>query len=187
MLTLFIWSQILAGIGMGISITAAQIKNSRVMRVMFFISALFRGTHFFFLGIPQAGIITFLTGSRWLASIFTHKKSVMVLFIIATFIAGWFNHAGIISALPVIAGVLGTLAAFSDNDRRMRVYLIIAMILWIIHNIVVFTPIGIVSSVFFLISSMVGYERFYHHNHIHLFHDQPVHKKNLGNKKEFES
>lgn len=177
MISLFIWSQILAGIGMGISVASAQIKNPVVMRVMFFISALFRGTHFLLLGIPQAGIITFVTGSRWLTSIFTHKKWVKVLFIVLIMVAGWFNHAGIISALPVIAGVLGTLAAFSPSDRNMRIYLIIAMILWVIHNIVVFTPIGILSSVFFLVSTMIGYERFYHHNHIQLFNDQPVHSE----------
>lgn len=182
MISLFIWSQILAGIGMGISVASAQIKNPKVMRVMFFISALFRGTHFLFLGVPQAGIITYVTGSRWLTSIFTHKKWVMIFFIIITMIIGWFNHAGIVSALPVIAGVLGTLAAFSNSDRRMRVYLIIAMILWVIHNIVVFTPVGIVSSVFFLISTMIGYERFYHHNHIQLFHDQPVHNSKESKK-----
>ncbi|MFT7327861.1 MAG: hypothetical protein ACI870_000032 [Crocinitomicaceae bacterium] len=177
MLTLFIWSQIFAGIALGISVTSAQIKNPVVMRVMFFISSLFRGTHFLLLGIPQAGVITFVTGSRWLTSIFTHKKWVKIFFIVIIIIAGWFNHAGIISALPVIAGVMGTLAAFSDRDRNMRIYLIIAMILWVIHNIVVFTPVGILSSVFFLISTMVGYERFYHHNHIQLFDRQPIYNK----------
>lgn len=183
MLSLFIWSQILAGIGMGISVASAQIKNPTVMRVMFFISALFRGTHFLLLGIPQAGIITFVTGSRWLTSIFTHKKSIMVFFIILTMTIGWFNRDGIVSSLPVIAGTLGTLAAFSNSDRRMRVYLIIAMILWVIHNIIVFTPIGILSSLFFLISTMIGYERFYHHDHIQLFHDQPVHNNKVHSEK----
>jgi hypothetical protein len=177
MFSIFIWSQILAAIGMGISVTSAQIKNPVVMRVMFFISALFRGTHFILLGIPQAGIVTFIIGSRWLSSIFTHKKSIKVFFIILIMVAGWFNHAGIISALPVIAGILGTLAAFSDSDRNMRIYLIIAMILWVIHNIIVFTPIGILSSAFFLMSNFIGYERFYHHNHIYLFHEQPVHDR----------
>jgi hypothetical protein len=177
MISLFVWSQILAAIGMGISVTSAQIKNPIVLRVMFFISALFRGTHFILLGAPQAGIVTFLTGSRWLTSIFTHKKWIKIFFIIIIMIAGWFNHAGIISALPVISGVLGTLAAFSQSDRNMRVYLIIAMILWVIHNIVIFTPIGILSSVFFLISNFIGYERFYHNNYIQLFDEQPVHDK----------
>jgi len=175
MLSLFVWSQIFAGIDMGISITSVQIKNPVAMRVMFFIAALFRGVHFLFLGIPQAGIITFITGSRWLTSIFTHKKWIKIFFITLIIVAGWFNHVGIISALPVISGVLGTLAAFTTNDRNMRTYLIIAMILWVIHNIVVFTPIGIISSIFFLISNIVGYERFYHHNHIYFHADQPIH------------
>ena len=177
MTTFFIWSQILAGIGMGISITSIQIKNPLIMRVMFFISSLFRGAHFILLGIPQAGVVTFITGSRWLGSIFTNKKWIKIFFIILIMTAGWFNHAGIISALPVIAGVLGTLAAFSNNDRNMRVYLIIAMILWLIHNIIVLTPIGILSSTFFLLSNFIGYERFYHHNHIYLFNEQPVDSK----------
>jgi len=175
MLSLFIWSQIFAGIGMGISVASAQIKNPIIMRIMYFIASLFRGTHFLLLGIPQAGVVTFITGSRWLTSIFTHKKWIKIFFILVIMIAGWFNHAGIISALPVIAGVLGTLAAFSQSDRDMRIYLIIAMILWVIHNIIVFTPVGILSSTFFLISNFIGYERFYHKNHILLFHDQPIH------------
>lgn len=183
MLSVFIWSQILAGIAMGISITSAQIKNPKVMRVMFFISSLFRGVHFLLLGFPQAGMVTFTTGSRWLVSIFTHKKWIKIFFIILIMILGWFNHAGIISALPVISGVLGTLAAFTPKDRNMRVYLIIAMILWVIHNIVVFTPVGIIASTFSLISIMIGYERFYHHNHIQLFHDQPVHNEKCPTKK----
>lgn len=182
MTTFFIWSQILAGIAMGISIASIQIKDGRVMRVMFFISSLLRGTHFFLLGIPQAGMVTFITGSRWLTSIFTHKKWVKLSFIVLILITGWFNHAGIISALPVIGGVLGTLAAFSDSDRRMRIYLIIAMVVWVIHNILVFTPIGIASSLFFLISNIVGYERFYHHDHIQLFNEQPVHNEKCPTK-----
>ncbi|MFT7016461.1 MAG: hypothetical protein ACJATX_000425, partial [Candidatus Paceibacteria bacterium] len=110
MLSFFVWSQILAGIGMGISIASVQIKNPVAMRVMFFIAALLRGVHFLLLGIPQAGIITFITGSRWLTSIFTHRKWVKIFFILIIIGSGWFNHIGIISALPVIAGVLGTLS-----------------------------------------------------------------------------
>lgn len=176
-MSLFIWSQILAGIGMGISIASVQIKNPVVMRVMFFVSALFRGVHFLLLGLPQPAIITFTTGSRWLTSIFTHSKWVKIFFIVLVLVLGWFNRGDIISALPVISGVLGTLAAFTAKDRNMRIYLIIAMILWVIHNIVVFTPVGVLSSLFFLISNMIGYERFYHHNHIQLFHRQPVHNE----------
>lgn len=177
MVSLFIWSQILAGIAMGISITSAQIKNPKTMRAMLFIASMFRGVHFLLLGIPQAGIITFTTGSRWLVSIFTHKKWIKIFFIILIMTLGWFNHAGIISALPVIAGVLGTLAAFTSKDRNMRIYLIIALMLWVIHNIIVVTPVGIISSVFSLVSVMIGYERFYHHDHIQLFHEQPVHNE----------
>lgn len=182
MISLFIWSQILAGIGMGISITSAQIKNPIVMRVMFFISSLFRGTHFILLGLPQAAIVTFTTGSRWLTSIFTHNKWVKILFIILILGIGAWRTETLIGILPIIAGVIGTLAAFSRKDRRMRILLISAMILWVIHNIVVFTPVGVLSSLFFLISNMIGYERFYHHDHIQLFHGQPVHNETCPTK-----
>jgi len=182
MISLFIWSQILAGIGMGISVTSIQIKNPVVMRVMFFIAALFRGTHFLLLGLPQAALVTFTTGSRWLTSIFTHNKYIKILFIFIIIGIGFWRTETILGILPIAAGILGTLAAFSARDRRMRVYLIIAMVLWVIHNILVFTPIGILSSLFFLISNMIGYERFYHHEHIQLFHDQPVHEARFSKK-----
>ena len=160
---------------MGISVASAQIKNPKVMRIMFFIASLFRGIHFVFLGFPQAAIITFTTGSRWLTSIFTHKQWVKIFFIIIILGIGVWQTRTLVGVLPVVSGVLGTLAAFTKQDRNMRVYIIVAMILWVIHNIIVFTPIGILSSAFFLISTMIGYERFYHHNHVQLFHHQPVH------------
>ena len=169
MFTLFIWSQILAGISMGISVTSIQIKTPKVMRFMFFISSIFRGTHFLLLGSPQAGLVTFLTGIRWFTSIFTHKKKIEALFIIIIIVFGIWQVNTWIGVLPIIAGVLGTMAAFDDSNRKMRIYLIIAMILWVIHNIAIFTPVGIISSVFFLISNMIGYERFYHDNHIMLY------------------
>ena len=175
MISIFIWSQIIALIGMILSVVAVQIKNAKVMRVVMFIAALFNGTHFLMLGVPQAGIIEYITGSRWIVSIITHRKLIMIFFIILIMGIGYMHADGIVSVLPVVAGVLGTLAAFSNNDRRMRVYLIIALVLWVIHNIIVFTPIGILSSLIFLISLIVGYERFYHHNHVLLFPHQPVH------------
>ncbi len=173
-MSVFIWSQVLAGIGMGISITSAQIKNPKMMRVMYFIASLFRGTHYLLLGTPNTGAITYITGSRWLTSIFTHKKIVEFAFIAIIIIYGFWNLKSWIDLFPIVSGTLGTLAAFSNSDRYMRVYVIIAMVLWVIYNITVFTPIGIMSSAFFLISNMVGYERFYHHNHIHLHVTQPV-------------
>lgn len=178
---LFIWSQVLGGISMGISITAAQIKNRTIMRIMLFVSSLFRGAHFLLLGVPQAGIVTFIAGSRWLTSIFTHKKIVKIFFIVLVLGIGIWRLDSVIGTLPIISTVLGTLAAFTPKDRNMRIYIIVAMILWIIHNIYVFTPIGIASSAFSLVSHFIGYERFYHHNHIQFHLRQPVHNEQCPN------
>jgi len=145
------------------------------MRILFFISSIFRGTHFLLLGTFSAGLVTYLTGTRWFASIYTQKKIAEVFFIILIVVFGFWRTETIIGVLPIVAGILGTLAAFTSRDRHTRVYLIVAIILWVIHNIVVFTPVGLVSSVFFLISNMIGYERFYHHNHVCLYNCQPVH------------
>lgn len=175
MTNLFLWSQILGGIAMLISIAAVQIKSLRAMRVMMFTSTLFRGTHFFLLGLPHAAIIEYVTGSRWLASVFTHRTWVKVLFILIILGIGLSIDEEWTGYLATLGAILGTLAAFSSSDRYMRVYLIIAMTVWVIHNVLVFSPIAIISSIFFLASTMIGYERFYHHRHIYLYPHQPVH------------
>ena len=175
MTSLFIWSQILAGIAMLIYIIAMQIRSNKMLRILMFVGGVINGTHFLLLGVPQATIIEYVTGSRWIVSIFTHRNSMKLFFIVSIMGIGLIHADGWVSALPVIGGVLGTLAAFTPNDRNMRVYLIIALILWVVHNILVFSPIAIASSLFFLISMMIGYERFYHHNHVHIYPYQPVH------------
>ncbi len=63
-MSLFVWSQILAAISMILSVTAVQMRSGRIMRIVMFIASVFRGTHFFFLGSPQAGWITYITGTR---------------------------------------------------------------------------------------------------------------------------
>ena len=167
--TFFITSQILAGISLVLSVISVQVKNGRSMRTLMTFSAILRGTHFLLLGAPQAAWITYLTGVRWFSSIFTKKKILMLIFILSMLIIGFYNYQHPIDILPIVSGILGTLAAFSTSNRYMRVYIIIAMVLWVIHNIVIFTPVGIASSIFFLISNIIGYERFYHHKHVCLY------------------
>jgi hypothetical protein len=134
-------------------------KRGTKFRLLFVASSIFAGTHFLLLGSVTAAIIVFINGLRWLVSIFSKKKIFVFLFIIGILTVGYFTYESWISVITIIAGILGVLAAFNPNQIVTRKILFIVAVLWIIYNSIIFTPVGIISEAFFLVSNVIGYYR----------------------------
>lgn len=74
---------------------------------------------------------------------------------------GYITYDGYEDVLAVTAMLFGTIAAFSADDKRLRHFMMIASLFIITHNIIILTPLGIFVEVFFLISNLLAYWRFY--------------------------
>jgi hypothetical protein len=61
---------------------------------------------------------------------------------------------------------LATFAVFQPNEKLLRQIMMIATICVITLNVVIFTPVGIVTETFFLGSNALSYWRFYIKNNI---------------------
>jgi len=156
---LFIISQILMFISFGITLVAFQLKKPSIFRIFFVVSSIFTAAHFILLGAYTAAIIVLISGSRWLASLFTKQKIFIAIFMVLAVVAAILTWDSWISLLPLAASLLGTLASFNTKEAHTRKILLGATSLWILHNTLVFTPVGIFAEGVFLVSNTVGYLR----------------------------
>lgn len=156
---LFLLSQLLVFLGTVVIFIAFQIKQDKLFRSSFVLAGLLISTHFILLGAYTAAAIGFINTSRWLISIFSKQKYWTWIFIGLFCIALYVTYSSWVSFVVFAAGILGTVAVFQKDQLRVRKIYMGIDVLWIISNIVIFTPIGVVSHILFLGSNVVGYKR----------------------------
>lgn len=155
----FIWSQILMFISMVLTFIAFQVKHDKYFRIFFVLSGFFTGFHFILLGAYTAATMIFISSSRWLVSIFSRDKYWFWFYIILFSVSLYFTYSSWISILPFAAVVFGTIAVFKSNQLDTRRVLLGVDTIWVINNILVFTPVGIISHLLFIVSGFVGYRK----------------------------
>ena len=161
MISSFILSQLLIGIAFIFDLSSFQFKNRKHILICFTIAASLISAHFFLLGEYTAGSVVALSAVRFIVSIFTTDKRMLWLFLVLILLAGAVTFDGFEDSLSISAMLLSTLSAFSIEDKKLRLFMMSASTLMITHNILVFTPAGILLESFFLASNLFAYYRFY--------------------------
>jgi ASC-1-like (ASCH) protein len=170
MFTPFLISQILIGIALVFDLASFQFKNRKRILICFAVAASLISTHFFLLGENTAGSVVALSAVRFVVSIFTTDKRLLWLFLGLILAAGVITFDGVEDVLSVSAMLLSTFSAFSAQDKRLRLFMMVASTLMITHNILIFTPAGIVLESFFLASNLFAYYRYYLKQKQHQMH-----------------
>ena len=161
MLSTFIVSQILIAIAFAFDLASFQFKVRTYTLICFTCAASLISIHFFLLGAVTAGAVVALSAFRFLVSIFTTNRNVLYVFLTAVLLASVATFDGIEDILITIAMLLSTFAAFSVNEKLLRKFMMVGTSLTIVHNILIFTPAGIILEIFFLGSNLLSYWRFY--------------------------
>ncbi len=85
----------------------------------------------------------------------------MYLFLIAVFGTAIFTFDGYLTLLAIGGSTLSTIGTFQDTDLKLRAYKVPSTMLWITHNALVPTPMGVLIECMFLGSNLLGFYRFY--------------------------
>ncbi len=157
----FLLSQILAGLALCADIVSFQLKKRAHILLCFIISCLLLSIHFICLGHWTAAGLALLACIRFIISFFTDKKRYALLCIAAVIAVIIYTWEGALSLLAGAAGITGTIAAFNNNDKRLRQIMFITTSLWIIHNILAGSPGAVAVEFTFLSSNAIGYFRYY--------------------------
>ena len=161
MLSNFIFSQILIAIAICVDILSFQFKEKNKILVCLVISTVLISCHFMLLGHLTAALLGLISVARYLSGIFTTSKRVMWLFLIIILITTISSFEGLLSILGGIGTCFTTIAAFRNDDKRLRQLMFIETTIWIVHNYLAGSPGAVLMETIFLVSNLVGYFRYY--------------------------
>ena len=167
-MTVFTLSQLLVGIAICLNILAFQFKKRRTIILLLLVSCSLVAAHFMLLDYWTAASLLLLSMTRLTVGLFTVSKKWMVLFVLAAVVLTATTYQSWLSVLSGCAVVLSTIASFSERDRLMRLMFMAAACLWLVHDWFAGSPVAMGNDALFLVSSLVGYYRFYIHNRRHL-------------------
>lgn len=155
----FVFSQIMVAFAFGIGLYAFQHSKREVILKLWFFSALCNTIHFVLLGELSAALFASITASRFLISCYSADKRWAYLFIGLAVVNLTVNYTSLVSVLPFIAIVIGALGAFQHSVLVIRWSMAGGASAWIIHNVLVESPVAVLMEVCFLISNLVGHKR----------------------------
>ena len=157
----FLLSQLLVAITLVIECFAMQFKNKDYMLAALSLSCLFNGLHYLLLDQATAGYIFLFSRVRFLISIKWKLPWLSLAALGISLLITVTTYNGLLSVIGFLATVLITLGSFSHNDKFLRLMMISGGTLWLIHNFILGSPVGVVLEVVFVTSSFIGYYRYY--------------------------
>jgi hypothetical protein len=155
----FIISQILASITLVIGMAAFQAKERHTILRGWFLAAMFASAHFYFLGMLEACLLVGIIGVRFLVSSFTQDRRLMYLFMAISFGAYVATYNEPVSLLALVAAMIGTWGTFQKSQTTVRLTMMSTEILWVIHNIIIWSPVAVGMEVLFFSSNLIGFIR----------------------------
>lgn len=157
----FVISQILISIAICTDLLSFQFKNRTHIVGCLAISCLFIALHFICLGHWTAACLSLVNATRFLTTIFSTARVFMWVYLTITMVVFSFTYDGYLSILGTTGALLGTVAAFSKNDKRLREIMFVGTCFWLTHNILAGSPGAVLMETIFISSNIVGYYRYY--------------------------
>lgn len=157
----FVLSQLFAGIAFAFGLASFQFKTRRSVLLCLFVSVVFNAAHFFLLDRPGPSALMLLTGIRYLTATITTNRRVMLFFLMATCGVFFTTFKSPISLLALTGSLVGTFGSFQPRGQNVRLFFMGGNVAWLVHNTLLWTPVGVAMESIFLASSVVGYWRHY--------------------------
>ncbi|CED71405.1 YgjV family protein [Aliivibrio wodanis] len=161
-MSLFFISQILVAIAIGFDLMSFQFKERKRIVACLFCAGILISSHFILLEQWTAAGLMMIATVRYLTSIFSTALKLKYLFCSLSIITSIVTYSGLASILSCIGSMFQTVAAFNQDDKRLRELMVIGTSFWLVHNYVIGSPTAVLMEVLFISSNLVGYYRFYY-------------------------
>lgn len=157
----FLLSQVIAAIAFACGIVSFQCRSRRSILFWLSGSAIANAGHFFILGWPAPATLYLIMGVRSLAAAFTVNRKIIYLFFGLILAGFFFSYKNPLGFLGLFGTLLATYGSFQKADERVRFFFMLSAGIWMVHNILVRTPVAALMEATFLASNVVGYWRFH--------------------------
>lgn len=154
-------SQGLIGIALITDIISWQCKKRETVLFWLVVSSFLIAFHLYLLGEVLGTTLVFLSGLRFLTSIFYTHRSLPIVFMTLVGILGIITYKNPADLVMLTGSLISCYGTFRNNDRELRLWIMLATSLIILYNILIFSPAAIMLDSIFLISNIIGYYRYY--------------------------
>ena len=157
----FVLSQLLAAVGAVFGIVSFQLRERRNVLLCLTVLSCLNASHFLVLGRTTPAILLLLTATQFVTALLSRHWCFVVFYLAAAAVAIGLSYQGLPSWLAFAAFCCGTIGSFQHSDRVLRQCFCAGNIFWIVHNIIVGSPVAILIELAFLTSNLIGYWRLY--------------------------
>lgn len=117
-----------------LGIAAFLSHHDRKLKILLIIQSLTLSLHFFLLGAGGATVATLVSAIRNFAALFAKLKRLAPFFILVYVVFGIYQYREWTDILPITSAIINTVAVFYLQKVPMRLCMLVATSLWIIHN-----------------------------------------------------
>lgn len=153
----FFLSQLLAACAFASGIYAFFQKERGTMLLFWFLSAFLNSCHFAILGQLEAAAFVGLSAARFLMAAKHNRPFWMWFFLAVSTTLFLYSYQSPVNILPFIAAIVGTFGSFQAKVNLVRLCMAIGASAWILHNILVGSPVAAIMEIAFLSSNLLGY------------------------------
>lgn len=154
-------SQGLIGLALVSDVTSYQMKKREHVLTFFVISTVLISIHLYLLDEVIGALLVALAAVRFATNIFTTDSRIMWGFLAVAFTITLWQYETPLDILAFIATIFFTIAGFRKTDKILRQTMMCGTSLWILYNVLIFSPAAVVLETIFLTSNFVGYYRYY--------------------------
>lgn len=160
-MTNFALSQIIVSIVLLIDLLSFQFKAREKILLSQLVACAILALHFYLLSQPTAAVLFSISAVRFGVSIWTSSNLVCLIFVSIAILATAITYSGPTSLLSLGGTLLYTVASFRAHDRGLRLWMMAGSLIWIVHNIIVGSPVATLVEANLLLSNLIGYWRYY--------------------------
>ncbi len=157
----FLLSQVLVTVAILFDVLSFQYKARKNTYFCLIISASLVCAHYFLLDNVAAGTLVALTAVRFIVCYYTTDKRFLMLFLILNVIATFYTYQSAYDLIIFIGNIIFMIGNFQNNNKLMRVLMMIGTSLYLSYNIIIASPMAVVLEGLFLVSNFIGYYRYY--------------------------
>lgn len=154
-------SQIIASIAFACGVVSFQCRSRRSILFWLAGSAFANACHFFVLNRPEPGALYLIMSARAIVAAFSVNRNMMYLFLGSSLVGFVLSYKGPLGFLALLAALLATYGSFQKTAQRVRILCMLSAAVWMVHNILLWTPVATLMQVMFLTSNGIGYWRFH--------------------------
>lgn len=142
------FEQVLGYVASIVLLAGYAVKQDRKTKTILIASSVIFAAHFFLLGAFTASAICAVNSVRNFLSVFLYQSKITFsIFTIFYAVGAYFTYNTPIDILPSLAAFLTCIGMFFLGGIRFRILVVIATVMWIVHNIVVGSIGGTINSV----------------------------------------